>query len=167
MATDFTPLRMWGRFEHSLDDKFRVIVPQKFRDKLGEEFILTIGPGRHVRVYPKVVWENMEEVLTSGDARDELNKDLGFLQRMFGSCEFTGSDPQNRLTIPKHLREWAGLDEGNPAIIVGSGDRLELWSRDNWRVYSEGFTEDNAALAMSSRREPAKAPPATTENTEI
>ena len=164
MATDFTPLRMWGRFEHSLDDKFRVIVPQKFREKLGEEFVLTIGPGHHVRVYPKVVWEEMEESLNSRDARDELSKDLGFLQRMFGSCEFTGSDPQNRLTIPKHLREWAGLDEGNPAIIVGSGNRLELWSRDGWRAYSEGFTEDNAALAMMTRPAPPKAPAATAEN---
>ncbi len=152
MATEFAPLRMWGRFEHSLDDKFRVIVPQKFREKLGEEFVLTIGAGHHVRVYPLVVWEKLEAILTSGDARDELNKNLGFLQRMFGSCEFTGSDSQNRLTIPKHLREWAGLDEGNPAIIVGGGDRLELWSRDAWKIYSEKFDEDNVAVAINSRQ---------------
>ena len=152
MATNPSPLRMWGRFEHSLDDKFRVIVPQKFREKLGEEFVLTIGPGRHVRVYPMSVWENMEAVLVSGDPRDELNKELAFLQRMFGSCEFTGSDPQNRLTIPRHLREWAGLEDGSPAIFIGSGDRLELWSKDNWKVYSDQFTEDNANAAMKIRR---------------
>lgn len=143
---------MWGRFEHSLDDKGRVIVPQKFRDKLGEEFVLTIGPGRHIRVYPMPIWEAMEEQLTSADVHDELNPDLIFLQRMFGNCEFVSSDQQNRLSIPRHLREWSGLREGDTAIILGSGTRLEVWSRANWDAYSADFTEENAARAAANRK---------------
>ena len=143
---------MWGRFEHSLDDKGRVIVPQKFRDKLGEEFVLTIGPGRHIRVYPLPIWEAMEEQLTSADVHDELDPDLIFLQRMFGNCEFVSYDQQNRLSIPRHLREWAGLREGDTAIILGSGTRLEVWSRANWDAYSADFTEENAARAAANRK---------------
>ena len=152
MPTNSPNYRMWGHFEHSLDDKGRVIVPQKFRDKLGEEFVLTIGPGKHVRLYPMPVWDEMETILTGTDPRDELNKELSFLQRMFGNCEFASSDQQNRLSIPRYLRDWAGLEEGSPAIIVGSGNRLEFWSRDNWKAYSDGFTEDNADNAMNRRR---------------
>jgi len=152
MAIQSPALRMWGRFEHSLDDKGRVIVPQKFRDKLGEEFVLAIGPGHHIRIYPMPIWENMEEQLVSSDVRDELNPDLVFLQRMFGNCEFASSDQQNRLSIPRHLREWAGLRENETAIILGSGTRLEIWSRANWETYSQDFTEDNAARAAEFRK---------------
>ena len=143
---------MWGRFEHSLDDKGRVIVPQKFRDKLGEEFVLTIGPGRHIRAYAMPVWEAMEEQLISVDVHDELNPDLIFLQRMFGNCEFVSPDTANRLSIPRHLREWANLRESEPAIIIGSGTRVEFWSRANWETYSSRFTEANAADAAERRK---------------
>lgn len=152
MAISSASLRMWGRFEHGLDDKGRVIIPQKFRDKLGEEFVLTIGPDRHIRAYPMPIWDAMDEQLASSDVLDELNRDVIFLQRMFGNCEFVSPDQQNRLTIPRHLREWANLRENEPAIIVGSGTRLEFWSRANWELYSATFTEENAAQAASRRK---------------
>jgi MraZ protein len=147
---------MWGRFEHSLDDKGRVIVPQKFREKLGEEFVLTIGPDHHIRVYPMLVWEAMEEQLVSADVLDELDPDLQFLQRMFGNCEFVSYDQQNRLSLPRHLREWASLRESEPAIIIGSGTRLEIWSRGNWDKFSD-FTGEKSADAAARRR--SKLPP--------
>ena len=143
---------MWGRFEHSLDDKGRVIVPQKFREKLGEEFVLTIGPGNHIRAYPMPTWEAMEEQLISDDVHDELNPDLIFLQRMFGSCEFVSSDQQNRVSIPRHLRDWAKLRESDAAVIIGNGTRLEIWNRAGWEAYSADFTTENAANAARNRK---------------
>ena len=151
MAISSRENRMWGRFEHSLDDKGRVIVPQKFREKLGEEFVLTIGPSKHIRAYPMAVWDALEEQLASSDLDGELNEDSIFLQRMFGNCEFVSPDQQNRLSIPRHLREWASLRESDTAIILGSGTRLELWSRANWETYSNEFTAANAAQAISRR----------------
>jgi MraZ protein len=151
MAISSRENRMWGRFEHSLDDKGRVIVPQKFREKLGEEFVLTIGPSRHIRAYPMQIWDALEEQLASSDLDDELNEDSIFLQRMFGNCEFVSADQQNRLSIPRHLRDWANLRESEAAIILGSGTRLELWSRANWDTYSTEFTAANAAQAVHRR----------------
>ena len=144
--------RMWGRFEHSLDDKGRVIVPQKFREKLGEEFVLTVGPDNHIRAYPMPVWEAMEEQLVSADVHDELNPDLVFLQRMFGNCEFVSYDQQFRMSIPRHLRAWADLQESEPAIIVGNGTRLEIWNRTKWDVTAKGFTSDRAASAARGHK---------------
>ena len=152
MAISSRENRMWGRFEHSLDDKGRVIVPQKFRDKLGDEFVLTIGPSRHIRAYPMKIWDALEEQFASTDLDDELNEDSIFLQRMFGNCEFVSADQQNRLSIPRHLRDWAQLRESEGAVILGSGTRLELWSRANWDTYSTEFTSENAASAASRRK---------------
>jgi MraZ protein len=97
------------------------------------------------------VWDALEEQLASSDLDGELNEDSIFLQRMFGNCEFVSPDQQNRLSIPRHLREWASLRESDTAIILGSGTRLELWSRANWETYSNEFTAANAAQAISRR----------------
>jgi MraZ protein len=151
MAISSQSSRMWGRFEHSLDDKGRVIVPQKFRDKLGDEFVLTMGPGHHIRAYPMPVWEALEEQLVSTGVDDELNPNLVFLQRMFGSCEFVSPDQQNRLSIPRHLREWAILREAETAVIIGNGLRLEIWSRAQWDLSSD-FSEERATAATRGRK---------------
>ena len=142
---------MWGRFEHSLDDKGRIIVPQRFRETLGDEFVLTMGPGHHVRAYPMPIWEALEEQLISADVDDELNPSMVFLQRMFGNCEFVSPDQQNRLSIPRHLREWALLREADTAVILGSGVRLEIWSRAQWDL-SNDFTEAGAKDAARGRK---------------
>jgi MraZ protein len=143
---------MWGHFEHSLDDKGRVIVPLKFRETLGEEFVLTMGPGNHIRAFPMEVWTSIEEQLVSADMLDELNEDVLFLQRLYGNCEFVSPDQQNRLSIPRYLRGWAGLQEGDPAIILGVGTRLEIWSRTNWESVNKVFTQGNAATAAARRK---------------
>jgi MraZ protein len=141
---------MRGRFEHSLDDKGRVIIPQKFREPLGEEFILTIGPDHHIRAYPMGYWERMEALIDDPDPRHELNKEMGFLQRMLGHSEEASLDQQNRLSIPRHLREWAELREGSAAVILGCGNRLELWSREKWSEYSKEFTEEKVTEVVSN-----------------
>lgn len=143
---------MWGRFEHNLDEKGRVIIPQLFRSKLGDEFVLIAGAGNHIRVYPMPIWAAIEEQLASDSLLDELNKDLLYLQRMFGNCEFVSLDQQNRVSLPRHLRDWAELKEGNSAIILGSGTRLEIWNPTNWNAYSKGFEETRAADASLSHR---------------
>jgi DNA-binding transcriptional regulator/RsmH inhibitor MraZ len=98
------------------------------------------------------VWNVIEEQLVSADIHDEQNPDVLFLQRLYGNCEFVGSDQQNRLSIPRYMREWANLREGETAIIIGNGERLEIWSRSNWEALSEQFTEANAARASAGRR---------------
>ncbi|MCS6776991.1 MAG: hypothetical protein RMJ43_11390 [Chloroherpetonaceae bacterium] len=152
MLTQAPPIRMWGHFEHSLDDKGRVIIPQKFRPSLGEEFVLTMGPGNHIRVFPMAVWQRIEEQLIHVDMLDELNEDVLFLQRLYGNCEFVSLDQANRLSIPRYLRGWAGLQEGDLAIIIGVGTRLEIWSRPNWETVNKVFTEANAASAAARRK---------------
>lgn len=149
-ATPFP--RLWGRFEHSLDDKGRVIVPLRVREPLGAEFVLTMGPEHHIRVYPMAVWEALGIELTTGGLEMELNPDRVRLQRMFGNCEYTSTDPQNRLSIPRHLRDWAKLEDGDYAVIIGNGTRLEIWNRTRWREYAEkSFVSEQEIGAVAAR----------------
>lgn len=153
--------RMWGRFEHSLDEKGRVIVPLKFRETLGEEFAISTGSDNHIRIYPMAVWKHLEEPLLSTDFYDEQDPELVFLQRMFGNSEIVSYDQQHRLQIPLYMREWAKLREKDPCIVVGNGSRVEIWNRTLWEQYSANFTAKKAADASLVRKASTRPPAAT------
>ena len=146
--------RMRGRSEHSLDDKGRVIIPQKFRETLGSEFMLNTGPGPCLRIYPMSVFEKIEDELVSSSVFDEANADKQLLQRLFYNGEAASLDPQFRLTLPKALRYWGGFgkQENETVIIIGMGDKLELWSHSAWEAVTSEFTTARTTEASNRLR---------------
>ena len=122
-----------GEYEHTLDTKGRIIIPSKFREKLGDEFVMTKGLDNCLFVYPKSEWSILEEKLktlplTNRDAR-------AFIRFFFaGACE-CGLDKQGRVTIPANLRKHSKLDK--EAIIIGVSTRMEIWSQDEWENYND------------------------------
>jgi MraZ protein len=122
------------------------------REPLGPEFVLTMGPEHHIRVYPMMVWEALGIELTTGGLEMELNPDRVRLQRLFGNCEYASTDPQNRLSIPKHLRDWATLDDNEPVVIIGNGTRLEIWNRTKWKEYAAKSFESEQEIGQVAAR---------------
>ena len=53
----------YGEYQHSVDAKGRVIIPSKFRDGLGEKFILTKGLDNCLFAYSSEEWTNLETKL--------------------------------------------------------------------------------------------------------
>ncbi|WP_394279658.1 division/cell wall cluster transcriptional repressor MraZ [Microbacterium sp.] len=123
-----------GTHTPKLDDKGRVILPAKFRDDLGPGVVVTRGQERCLYVFSSAeferVYERMREApLTNKQARD--------FQRMFLSgASAEKPDSQNRITIPPHLRTYAGLDR--ELIVTGVGAHAEIWNADAWNAYAEG-----------------------------
>ncbi len=118
----------WGEFEHGVDDKGRVVIPADFRAGLGEEFVVTRGPDHSVLVLPIPVWNRIAEQL-----KDRLlQSDGDLLQRMLGGRAIVRLDPQFRLAIPKHLREWANISQSYAAVLSGQGRKIEIWNKANW-----------------------------------
>lgn len=138
--------QFWGEFEHNLDDRGRIVFPQDFRDSLRDEFVITRGPDRALLVFPLDVWNGIEQKLQSS----VLQREMGFLQRMFGGRTIVKLDPQGRLVLPKHLREWAGFDDNNISVIVGQGPKIEIWSKERWREYNQKFTSDGLYAAAEA-----------------
>lgn len=52
-----------GEFNHSIDAKGRLIIPSKFRDILGEDFVITKGLDGCLFLYPNNEWKIFEEKL--------------------------------------------------------------------------------------------------------
>ena len=120
-----------GEFNHSIDAKGRVILPSRFREELGEEFVMTVGLDGCLFIYPNDEWEIFAEKLRQLPG----TKDGRRLQRFFYSnavtCEI---DRQGRVLIPAKLREKAGLEKD--IVFIGMDNKIEVWDRDDWNENS-------------------------------
>ena len=121
-----------GEYRHSLDVKGRIIVPAKFRDGLGDKFVLTKGLDGCLFAYSKEEWANFEEKIKSLPL---TNKDARAFVRFFAGAVECEIDKQGRTLIPPMLREYAGLNKD--LVIIGVSNRVEIWSQDKWDSYSE------------------------------
>lgn len=127
-----------GEFDHSVDDKGRVIIPTRFRSSLGERFYMTKGVGGCIFVYTEAAYKDLSETLQK---QRQLDEHTMRLQRFFTSTE-ASVDGQGRVAIPAKLREWAKIGEQGDVVIVGTGSRLEMWSRPAWERYNDALTDD-------------------------
>ena len=136
-----------GEYNHSLDDKGRIIIPSKFREELGDEFVITKGLDSCLFVYPNDEWKILEDKLktlplTNKDAR-------AFVRFFFSGASECSLDKQNRVLIPPNLRIHSELEKD--AIIIGVSTRIEIWSKDKWTEYTEddNLSYENIAEKMA------------------
>ncbi|MCJ7789847.1 MAG: division/cell wall cluster transcriptional repressor MraZ [Candidatus Atribacteria bacterium] len=132
-----------GQYEHTIDEKGRLIVPAKYREPLGDNFIITYGLDVCLFVYSLEEWKTLAEKLKllplgQRDAR-------AFKRILFSRATNCTIDSQGRVIIMKYLRDYARIDK--EVMIIGVSDRIEIWSKDIWQKYFEkieGSYEDIA-----------------------
>lgn len=132
-----------GEYQHSLDDKARLIMPAKLRFALGDTFIMTKGLDNCLFIYPLKEWQVLEEKLKN---LPFTNKDARAFARFFFSgaaeCEV---DKQGRILIGANLREYANINKD--VVVIGVGTRIEIWSKESWEGYSSQTEEKYEELA--------------------
>ena len=117
-----------GEYNHTVDAKGRLIVPSKFREQLGDEFVVTKGLDGCLFVYENTEWKVLEEKLhTLPLTNANATKFSRFFLAGATSCEV---DKQGRIVRPQILRDFAGIEK--EAVLVGVGSRIEIWSRERW-----------------------------------
>ncbi|MEI6430760.1 MAG: division/cell wall cluster transcriptional repressor MraZ [bacterium] len=128
-----------GAHYHSVDDKGRVIIPLRFRNELGNTFVITKGLDRCLFVFREDAFSEMEKKL---EAQPALDKHTIRLQRWFSAEALeTQVDSQGRVAIPSNLRDFAAI--GEDVVIVGAGSRIEIWSRDGWDAFNASLTDSD------------------------
>lgn len=132
-----------GEFQHNIDTKGRIIVPSKFRDQLGDSFVVTRGLDQCLFVYPMEEWSILEEKLkklplTKKDAR-------AFTRFFFSGAVECEIDKQGRINIPQSLRNYAGIEK--ECVVIGVSNRIEIWSSEQWESYVTDSEESFAEIA--------------------
>jgi len=134
---------LMGEFHHNIDDKGRLTIPSKFREELGEKFIITRGLDGCLFVYPLNEWNN---IISKLKKLPFTKKDARAFMRFFLSgateCEF---DKQGRINIPTPLAGYASLTK--ECVIIGVNDRLEIWSSDCMDTFFKSNEEKFSDIA--------------------
>jgi MraZ protein len=122
-----------GQYEHSLDEKGRVIMPAKFREDLGDSFVITFGLDKCLFIYPMEEWEKLAHNL---EALPFGKKDTRAFKRTLASRALISRfDQQGRVVLAKYLRDYAEIEKN--VIIIGVFERIEIWDMKKWKGYAE------------------------------
>ena len=135
-----------GTHTPKLDEKGRLILPAKYRDELADGLVITRFQERCLAIWPSSSFVEVTEAVRSASSSQQHVRDY---QRMLASgASDETPDKQGRITIPPHLRAYAGLDKD--CVVVGAINRVEVWDAAAWEQYSaekeSAFAELNEAV---------------------
>jgi MraZ protein len=133
-----------GTFEHSLDDKGRVVLPSTFRAQMNEKGYLSQWDkclGLWTEADFADVARRLQEKVRDGLAPQEA------IRAFSANAHEVRPDSQGRITIPQRLREFAHLERD--AVVIGAIDRIEIWDAARWGDQS-GIADDSLIQAVTA-----------------
>ena len=134
-----------GQYRHNLDAKNRIIVPAKFRDGLGEVFVVTKGLDGCLSIYTDERWS---EMITSLERIPATKKEARQYMRSLTSKAVECSlDNQGRIMLPQFLLATANIKKS--CVVVGVADHVEIWPEETWDSYDEEASESFETVAES------------------
>ena len=131
-----------SQYNHTIDTKGRLIIPSKFRERLGDEFVITKGLDGCLFVYAKEDWAAFEQKLASLPLTNKESRQ--FVRFFLAGASQVEVDMQGRILVAANLRAFEGLDKD--VVLIGVGSRIEIWSQERW----EGSEEDNDMDAIAA-----------------
>jgi len=130
-----------GEYEHTLDEKGRLIIPARFRADLAEGSFITRGMDGCLFVFPPHAWEVLSEKVAKLPLSDAS-------ARLFSRMIFSGIecklDKQGRVLLPPSLREHANIE--SEIVVIGVNSRLEIWSKKRWQVQTTQMEEQSSSI---------------------
>jgi MraZ protein len=118
-----------------LDDKYRLAVPAKYRDKLAHDIVVVCEIERCLGLYRLADFE--AKMAEASDAPATFRTVRDYQRWMMSRAEDVTPDGQGRVTLTSTQRTWAGLERD--VVVIGAGNHLEVWNPDTWTDYSAGL----------------------------
>lgn len=137
-----------GQYNHTLDAKGRLNIPSKFREQLGNEFVVTKGMDGCLFVFDNDNWSEFEKKLLSLPTIGTLET-RQYTRFFLAGVLNAEVDKQGRILIPANLRAFAGLEK--EAILVGVGNRIEIWNADTWTKMEQEVDINEITKAMAEK----------------
>lgn len=122
-----------GRYQHTIDDKGRLIIPARFREMLERGAFVTQGFERNLMVLTADAFDQLYANVNRMSLTDPSARDLK--RFIFSTAERVEVDKIGRILLPQYLRSLAQLE--NEVMLVGVGDTFEIWSPALWAKKNE------------------------------
>lgn len=134
-----------GEYNHTIDTKGRLIVPMKFREQLGDKFIITRGFEGCLMIYDNDEWEKVQEKIAT---QSILSKEARALHRyLIGGATIAEIDKQGRTLVPPILRNAAGITKD--VVLLGVGNKIEVWSKEKWDIQNDCMNIEDIAEQLN------------------
>lgn len=133
-----------GEYHQKIDEKGRLIIPAKIRYELGEKFIVTRGLDGCLFIYPKNTWDT---IIKKYQELPNIKEARNFMRFFLSGATTEGLDKQGRINISSPLIKHADLVKD--CVVIGVGERLEIWSLDRWNKFTEENENTFSELADS------------------
>ena len=137
---------MTGKYRHGIDSKGRVAIPARLREELGAAFYVTIGLEHSLMILTEAGFTSIVEKMRSLPMAEAQKLRFFFANAL--RCE---PDKQGRILLPQELRNYAHLTEN--AVILGFGDKAEIWDADTYDKMEQNFLEAGSMDAVLSSLE--------------
>ena len=133
-----------GEYNHTVDQKGRLIIPNKFRNLLGEVFIITKGIDECLEIYDKETWDKFSEKINSLPYSNPNARD--FKRIFIGRALDVSPDKMGRVQLSIALRNVAGLKQD--ITFLGVGDHIELWDTETFKKKNNFSDSDEMSRKM-------------------
>ena len=140
-----------GTYERALDSKLRLALPKPLREALAgaAQLVLTPGTDGSLSLFPGRAFADLAEKLA---VRSPTGQDVrAFSRLLYAQSHSVEVDSQGRIRLSAELARWAHLEAD--VILLGVGDRVELWNKAKWEAYLHELQPRYDQLAESALSE--------------
>ena len=134
---------LMGEYSYTIDDKGRLNFPARFRDEMGESFVVTRWLDHCLVAFPMREFERVADAF----AQRGMAKSRDIQRFLFSAAEEVKPDKQGRILLPAVLRQHAGL--AKEVTIIGNRNHAEIWDTAAWRAYNDQLLENSEELAAT------------------
>ena len=114
-----------GSFDLTRDTKGRIFIPARYREVLGEEFVLFRSPDKCIFIYD---YEEFERIVNLVKEKSRTAEEREKQRNFFDAAYPVTMDKQGRFTMPQDFAKYASL--GTNIVIKGRANRMEIWSKE-------------------------------------
>jgi len=132
-----------GEFHHTIDQKGRLFIPVKFRQKLSRGAVVTRGLDNCLFLYPVEEWKKLADKLVKLPISKANTR--AFSRLMLAGAMNVQIDKQGRIILPDYLRKYASLKK--KVVIAGLFNRLEIWDEESWEKYKSNTEKSSSDIA--------------------
>lgn len=132
-----------GQYEHSLEEKGRLLIPKSFREELKAGAIVTKGLDGCLFLYSKEKWQALVEKLSSLPLTQTNARAFSRLFT-YGASE-VNLDRIGRILVPQYLRDFAQIQSN--VVIAGNLDKIEIWNKDKFVQYQSQIEKNSDDIA--------------------
>lgn len=133
----------YGNYEHTLDDKGRLVIPRKLREEAGQRIYIMMGYDGALSIFKEDAFQEMIEKAKTLPFNKKANRD--YLRAVLASACDLDVDKLGRVQIPTQLLNKYHI--GKEVVVIGAGDHMEVWNKEAYLTYERNLQENFDEIA--------------------